>query len=218
MPHRKRLGAESAGTRPAPAQPHAAELWPNRAAHVLTGLTEASDGEEEQQEEGHVPRTRVTEPAVSMRTAATSATRTASTTGVRQSRDRVVQPLLLQQQLCAPQTAAARASAQLAAPRREHKRAGEEEDDDRSKHVIVRQVLRTALGSSAARHGCRRQCHLTRHKSRLAKAMHKVCPTSEGRLERAAVKPAAASVQGGASPQCRAHMMQAARCAALARF
>lgn len=84
--------------------------------------------------------------------------------------------------------------------------------------VIVRQVLRTALGSSAARHGCRRQCHLTRHKSRLAKAMHKVCPTSEGRLERAAVKPAAASVQGGASPQCRAHMMQAARCAALARF
>lgn len=84
--------------------------------------------------------------------------------------------------------------------------------------VIVRQVLRTALGSSAARHGCRRQCHLTRHKSRLAKAMHKVCPTSEGRLERAAVKPAAASVQGGASSQCRAHMMQAARCAALARF
>jgi len=83
--------------------------------------------------------------------------------------------------------------------------------------VIVRQVLRTALGSSAARHGCRRQCHLTRHKSRLAKAMHKVCPTSEGRLERAAVKPAAASVQGGATSQCRAHMMQAARCAALAR-
>ena len=42
--------------------------------------------------------------------------------------------------------------------------------------VIMRQVLRTALGSSAARHGCRRQCHLTRRKSLLAKGCTKFVP------------------------------------------